>query len=317
MLDEGVKSELTWKKAELASSIASGIKSMSELGKLAGLQIRKNIWIGIFKVIGIGIAVADALLDLAKSVRNFRDGRFGLGTGYLICMLSGICITWGVIAMSASLGIVGLLLAVLGAAIIYYFTESDFEKWAKNSCWGREGAKSVSLQDLESQILQLNGILTRFRADVFIHPVKIADYIGGPRGAYSEYKYSLALRIKTGLYIEGMSKFHVNLNVKDLNRPIFSSDDVEIVSTPKLLVIPGADSIRLGADANDQEIIFLQFWELNDPRVVYKAKDGRYEFDLKVKLDLHGDGKYIFPHPTLEKPFSRDGKAQINFSLKG
>lgn len=297
-------SERFWSNGEILSAFSDSIQALGKLVKATLKKIGAEIAVAW---LGIAGALIDVVLNTRKAVLNLGKGRYGVAGGYALTALSSVALGVGATlemfegAMFLGMAafpwmLIGGLLLILGTALIYLFTESDLEEWAKNCCWGKRGNRQSGKSELGKQVYNLQEILSKFKIDCYVAPGEILSESIGASGSYTEYQYYLVLCIEAGMFLDGKSRFKVRLDAKDVT--VIFEDSIFINHKEKELLIPETVTPAKPegeGEAEEGGRKFYKRWKLNDSQAAFRANNGKYKYDLVARLDLNGDGKTLLP----------------------
>lgn len=319
--------EWTWNTIDVVDSLCDNIGA---IGNIAEKSLGES-WKLVLKRVSLLGSVLDYALYTRKMYQSLDKGRYGLATAYAVMALSAVALAAGA-ALTAELGataafglaggpwtMIGALLLMAGTILVYIFTESEVEEWARDTFWGTRGAASSSPSKLGEQIKGLHELLSKFDADCFITavPVPGTDRWMGDGSIQRDYEYFLVLKIDANFFLEKKSKFKVSLGATDI-KGIGSYDNITIAPKEKELLLPDAGTRSRKDSASKSKTVFSQWWKLNDPYARTRADSGRYEYEMKVRLDFHGDGKSLFPSKkALEKSGDCEFKGLYQTGLTG
>ncbi len=309
------KIDAAWNAIDVADSLCDNIGA---IGNIAEKSLGKY-WTLVLKKISLVGSLLDFALYTRKVFLNLDKGRYGLAAAYTVMSLSAIALAAGTvftmeIGTLATLGfaggpwtMIGALLLMAGTILVYIFTESEIEEWARECLWGTRGSASSTPKQLGEQITGLHELLSKFDAECFITAVPIpgTDRWMGDGSIQSDYEYFLVLKIEANFFLEKISKFRVNLGATDI-KGIGSYDNITIVPKEQEFFLP--DTVTRTHKTAKSKSVFSRWWKLNDQFARTRADSGRYEYDLKVRLDFNGDGNDLFPS---QKPLEKSGDCEF------
>jgi hypothetical protein len=310
--EAGNTSDKMWGGAEVASAMCDTIGA---LGGVLEHCLGEGFEVALKRLSVIG-CIIDYALNTRKAFLATDKGKYGLAAGYALTALSSVALGTGAaleLGMSGGLAfglaacpwlLIGAILLILGTALVYWFTESDLEEWAKNCIWGKRGNRGAGKSELGKEIHRLHEILSKFDVECYVMSEKIPGTESiGAGGSSAEYESYLVLKVKTGMFIDGKSRFKIRLDAKDIRIGIISSDDIWYSRKSDEIVFPepGAAAEPEEAKGEKPQKEFTKRWLLNDRVADVRADDGKYKYDLVAQLDFHGDGKIIYPSEPLKK----------------
>jgi len=244
-----------------------------------------------------GVAIISAVCDFYGAFKGAKnalgEGNNGQFAGYMVIMaasvvtaVSGGAALAGALALAGTLGLIGIAVFLVGALVVWIFTEEDLEKWAKSSPWGVRYKKEITL---EVYIFELHKILCQFKVECYHNRIKVSNPQNG-----SFYDHTLTLRIIHGLIKDGISKFKVDITIED-GGFVFAPN---VFLIRKMLTLPDDNSTTLHSK-NEAPAIIYRF--SGQDKEIISQKKGQIRYSFKVQLDFDGNGQCMLPEKPLEE----------------
>lgn len=198
---------------------------------------------------------------------------------------------------ASTLGLIGVALFVVGATLVWVFTEEELEKWAKKSKYGERYESGYSV---DKQIRDLHEILCSFNVECFLFAQRKKEWWDGQGRSHFQYDYFFTLKIHPGLLNDKSSKFVVDFSIKHTGG--LGHKD-EMIFNNKL-TLPDSKTYIQRDKGKDGPIKYLmrQFGE-QELSLVDHFEQHQFEYAYSAQLDLNGDGSEKFP----EKPKCGNG----------
>jgi hypothetical protein len=279
--------DLTWAISDVAGSITDFVKSS-----------------GKTKLVGGAATIIGGVLGYGKSVYKIAtrspDQNAGVVTGLSIAALGGaFTAASGVSALTGSLlvgmgssgiGLIGVGLAALGAGIVYYFKETELEKWFKQCPWGTEASSRPPRRHLSDLFEILAGFAVQ------------CDILRTDKGSTAEaegsssffepksqhYEYWMRFRILPGLYYPNQSVFKItNFTIGGLDKDRFTLDKQKIHRAQRSREVTFDDGSVLEVSESSGKVEEIsRVWGIDG------YPSGSPEYEYTVTLDVLGDGQY-------------------------
>ncbi|MBN1292349.1 MAG: hypothetical protein JXB48_10965 [Candidatus Latescibacteria bacterium] len=195
---------------------------------------------------------------------------------------------WGAIAVS---------LALIGATLVWVFTEEELEEWAKESEWGEDPSRRKSLV---AQAQDLHQILGKFTVECYILRQIKNTYMTN-NGNYHDYFDTLTLKIVPGFWNKKQSRFKATLHVEKNNIPLIS--ERTLIDTK--LELPDEKTKHFPAKKN-QPAALIRRIATDELKYTPDFIHDEFSFSCSVQLDLNGDGSEMVP----EKPLEESGRVE-------
>lgn len=272
-----------------------------------------------FAKINLAGAICDYIGAVKDTARAANSDHYGLAAGYATIALAstataanaalviegGATTTATAFGLSATtLGLVGVGLFIIGAGIVWYFSESDLKEWAKNCSWAKDPENTSSVK---MQIQSLHKLICEFTADCYIY---VCDKPGtqvmnGEGRIFSEKDYYVTVRVRPGFMNQDTSKYQITLKVKGSSLINFGPEKVLINKT---ITIP-ASKISTCRDLQGNEYRnVLRRFSYQELGLCADFHDGNYVYELTAKLDFKGDGsEMVFD-------VQKEGKLEIKWN---
>ncbi|MCX7727683.1 MAG: hypothetical protein N2053_12655, partial [Chitinispirillaceae bacterium] len=187
------------------------------------------------------------------------------------------------------LGVIGIALFIVGAGIVWYFSDEELQVWAENSIYSKKPNSSVNLS-IDSQIEKLHEIICVFDVSCYLYAKKVRHYLPA-RNLPEDYDYWFTVRIRPGYINEQKSRYRIIFKIYR-KEGILEKDRLIFERT---ILLPDTNTIREPYDKTQPlEMLLRRFSreEVGLSEDFYKAE---YRYELIATLDLDGDGKVDFP----------------------
>lgn len=278
--------DLTWAISDVAGSITDFVKSS-----------------GKTKLVGGAATIIGGVLGYGKSVYKIAtrspDQNAGVVTGLSIAALGGaFTAASGVSALTGSLlvgmgstgiGLIGVGLAALGAGIVYYFKETELEKWFKQCPWGTKASSRPPQHHLSDLFEILAGFAVQ--CDILRTGKDTVTALGSSsfhEKKSDHYRYRMRFRILPGLYYPNQSVFKItNFTIGGQDKGRFTLDKRKIQRARSLQEVKFGDGSVLEVSESSEKVEEIsRVWRIDG------YPSGSPEYEYTVTLDVLGNGQY-------------------------
>jgi len=199
-------------KIDFLGSVCDNMSGVFEvMGENVEKEFGKKLANRLTGAVSIVGAVCDYVGAMHKILKASGEGKHGVTAGNALIALSAVASAASTAVLitdvavfglaAGPLGLIGVGLFVVGAAVVWYFTEEPLEEWAKASMWGKKFKHST----IEQQIHDLHEVLAAFDVACYLYKEEGQQY-ASENGYYSDYNYYFTLRINPGMFNEKVSK---------------------------------------------------------------------------------------------------------------
>jgi hypothetical protein len=284
------KAELTINSIALLGALADLANSLEHLMK-EGSRGQK-----FAQRAGLIAAVIDYVCALADIWSSEKAGKHGLTSAHVATALGATFVAagaatelglasgaaFGVTLTATSWTVIGAVLFLLGAALVWYFHETPLEEWFKKCQWRRGDPPTMTIIQQFDELLKL---LAEPKVEVVI--------LGKSNPLVGLFPYKLQLSIKPGFFIPGISKYTADIDMTAHAEKLFE-DNLVFMSEKGVKLPDTRDKIITRNKGSIESIIREWDWEK-----VYDEKEQRKlpvrdTSFLSYKVLLHVD---IFAPP--------------------
>ena len=264
----------------------------------------------IFSKVTIVGAVCDYVGAIKGTYQATGEKNYGLAAGYSVIALSAVAAgASGALALSgagavafglsaSTLGLIGVALFVVGAGLVWAFTEEDLEKWAKKCRFGKKYEQGYALN---SQIYDLNVVLCKFSIDCYLFAQGKDPSWDSQGNINYKYDYFFSIKILPGLLNEKESKFKISLTIE---HPRGTFESVETVFSGMLQLPDGKTEIyHAKGDVGPISMLIRRFSK-GDLKLTDDFQYEEFRYRYSAQLDLKGNGSELIP----SVPVKGDGK---------
>lgn len=271
--------DLTWAIGDVASSITDFVKS-SPKTQLVG---RTATIVG--GVLGYGKSVYKIATRSPDQNAGVTAGLSLAGLGGAFTAASGVSALTGSLFVglgSTGIGLIGVGLATLGAGVVYYFKETDLEKWFKQCPWGTEASSQPARQHLDDLFKVLAGFTVQ--CDV-LRTTPAQSYAPG---STSNQEYTLRFRIFPGLFYPKHSVFKIsNLTIGGNDIGSFTLGTARIKRARQNREVEFTDGSVLDVEeVSGQVEEIARYWGIEG------VPTGSADYEYTATLDVLGDGEH-------------------------
>ena len=126
--------------ASVAGAVEAAGTALDNMKDVSPRYARHTRLFGLMKVggkaVGVVAGVALAFVDAIRSVREFIDGNYAIGSAYLVSAGAGLVLAWAIVASAVFIGVVAFVALVLASVFILWLEDTAGHEWLSRCLWG-------------------------------------------------------------------------------------------------------------------------------------------------------------------------------------
>ena len=190
---------------------------------------------------------------------------------------------------SATLGVVGIALFVVGAGVVWYFSDSELREWAEKSAWSNNPEKAGGI---EKQIEELHKLICEFTADGYLYENRIpcTEYFTAEGSVRHKLEYLFTVRIRPGYFSDHASKYIIKLKITH-EGGLFGRDRILL---DKKVVLPASEARKVRTLQGEEHTVLLQRYTGQELGLSGDFQNDKFTYELKAHLDFYGNGSEVY-----------------------